>query len=56
LITRDPKSAETKITYTDADKKQHVVWFEDMESVAAKEAYLKTRGISKVSFWAYSYF
>ncbi|MBI4084534.1 MAG: hypothetical protein HY431_01370 [Candidatus Levybacteria bacterium] len=53
--TRDPLSAEKKVTYTDADKK-HVVWFDDLASVAKKQEFLKTRGITSYSFWAYSYF
>jgi spore germination protein YaaH len=55
-IKRDAVSAETKISYIDADNKRHIVWFEDMQSVKTKETYLKTRGITNYSFWAYSYF
>lgn len=54
--TRDASSQETKIIYTDANKQSHVVWFEDMTSVAAKRAFLQGKGIQAVSFWAYSYF
>ncbi|MBI4097198.1 MAG: hypothetical protein HY428_02165 [Candidatus Levybacteria bacterium] len=53
--TRDPVSSETRVTYTDGEKK-HVVWFEDMTSVAKKQEFLETRGITSSSFWAYSYF
>lgn len=53
---RDPVSAETTITYTNTDGQRHVVWYEDKESVAMKQKYLKERGISSFSFWAYSYF
>lgn len=55
-ITRDSSSAETVVHYTDANNQKHIVWFEDKQSVAAKEAYLKKRGIGNFSFWANSYF
>ena len=55
-IKRDPVSAETEVTYKDTDNKKHIVWFEDMQSIQTKERYLKTRGITDYSFWAYSYF
>lgn len=55
VVKRDPISSETKVTYADQGKK-HVVWFEDLESVEKKKEYLKTKGISSYSFWAYSYF
>lgn len=56
VITRDPVSSETIITYTDAENKKHVVWFEDPVSVKQKEEYLKKRGINNISFWSHSYF
>lgn len=56
LIKRDNASTETKITYQDKTGNNHVVWFEDMESVAKKTAFLQSRGISSVAYWAYSYF
>ncbi|HUQ85594.1 MAG TPA: glycosyl hydrolase family 18 protein [Candidatus Limnocylindrales bacterium] len=49
-------SRETEIRYTDSENKKHIVWFEDMESVSAKQNFLKAKGISNFSFWAYSYF
>lgn len=55
LIKRDSLSGETNVRYADADK-QHSVWFEDMESVEAKQAYLRGKGINAFSFWANSYF
>lgn len=55
IATRDPVSSETKITYTDGDKK-HIIWFEDLMSVERKRAFLKEQGITSYSFWAYSYF
>lgn len=56
LVNRDPLSSETSITYTDNDGKKHLVWFEDPESVAKKQEYLRTQGIQSYSFWAYSYY
>ncbi len=55
-VVRDSQSAETKITYTDANGARHVVWFEDLQSVAKKKAYLQENGIYSTSLWAYSYF
>lgn len=55
-ITRDTTSAETEITYRDASFHNHVVWFEDMQSVEKKIAFLKTQGIFSFGYWAYSYF
>jgi spore germination protein YaaH len=55
-INRDPLSTETNITYTYKDGKKHIVWYEDMESVSTKQKFLKSKGITNFSFWAYSYF
>lgn len=52
----DPLSSETKITYTDKDGKQHIVWFEDETSVKRKKEFLKSQGINATSIWAYSYY
>lgn len=56
VITRDAVSSETKITYTDEEGDNHIVWFEDNESAKAKQEYLKQRGITNFSYWAYSYY
>lgn len=53
---RDQQSAETKVTYTDEDNEKHEIWFEDKQSVAAKEKFLKEKGINSYGAWAYSYF
>lgn len=53
-IKRDPVSKETRIEYVSSEN--HVVWFEDMESVEKKKEYLKEKGIESFSYWAYSYF
>lgn len=55
-IQRDALSSETKISYTDEDGQKHIVWFEDRKSVEAKQKFLRSRGITQYSFWAYSYF
>jgi spore germination protein YaaH len=56
VVNRDKDAAETKIRYTDKDGKNHIIWFEDMESIKQKQNYLKQKGITSFSFWAYSYF
>ena len=56
VVKRDPVSAETVVHYTDDANTKHIVWFEDMQSVATKEEYLKKRGIGNCAFWANSYF
>jgi spore germination protein len=53
---RDASSSETTIHYIDAEGDKHIVWFEDMESVKKKQAYLRSRGITSYSLWANSYF
>jgi spore germination protein YaaH len=55
-VKRDQDSKETIIHYTNDDHKTHNVWFEDMESVKAKQSYLRGKGINSFSFWANSYF
>lgn len=55
IIKRDEQSAETKVSYT-AGSDDHIVWFEDLESVKKKKEFLKEKGIKSISFWAYSYF
>lgn len=53
---RDNASTEMKVTYTDANGDNHVIWYEDPQSIAEKKAYLKTQGITSTGLWAYSYF
>jgi spore germination protein len=55
-VKRKNDSRETEIRYKDNEGKNHIVWFEDMESVEEKEKYLRENGIGSFSFWAYSYF
>lgn len=56
LITKDNKSLENKITYSDKDSKKHVVWFENESSVDSKTDFLRENKINSIGFWAYSYF
>lgn len=53
---RDLTSAENTVTYTDLEKKNHVVWFEDQTSAHKKTLYLKGKRINSIALWAYSYF
>ena len=53
---RDGVSAEIMAEYTGNDGERHRVWFEDMESVKRKNAFLKSRGIGSIAYWAHSYF
>lgn len=55
-ITKDPVSSETTIHYTDQNHQKHIVWFENTDSMHAKEKYLESRGIDSFALWAYSYF
>jgi spore germination protein len=55
-IKRKNDSHESEIQYKDTEGKSHRVWFEDKESISAKQKYLKQKGISSYSFWANSYF
>lgn len=56
LVRRDNDASETEITYQGKEGKNHVVWFEDISSIAKKEEYLLEKGINSVAFWAYSFF
>ncbi len=47
---------EKSIEYVDIEGRNHVIWYEDEESAAVKTKYLLEQGISRVSFWAQSYF
>ncbi len=55
-MKRDENSGENQVRYVDDAGKQHVVWFEDWDSVAKKQEYLESKGIKSLGFWAYSYF
>lgn len=55
-VEHDPVSTETKVTYKDTSGNRHEVWFENTESMQKKSDYLKTKGITGVGYWAYSFF
>lgn len=55
-LKRDDLSEESYITYSDENGRKHIVWFEDERSVAKKQEFLQTKGISSFSYWAHSYF
>lgn len=55
-ILPDTLSTETEITYTDTNNHNHIVWFEDLNSVEKKITFLKTKNIASFGYWAYSYF
>jgi spore germination protein YaaH len=56
VIKKDSLSSETQIRYTDNNNQKHIVWFEDMNSLTAKEQFLKKQGVNSFGLWAYSYF
>lgn len=56
VVKRDSTSLETEITYTDEDGGKHVIWFEDLESMKKKKAFLQTKGLNATAVWAYSYY
>lgn len=56
LIITQNEAKEKKVSYTDSEGKQHVLWYEDEESANVKTKYLIEQGIGRVSFWAQSYF
>ena len=55
-IVRDADASEMRIRYAADDGAKHVVWYEDIVSVAAKERTARMMGIGSSSFWAYSFF
>ncbi len=55
-INKDQQSAETKISYTAADGRTHIVWFEDDSSVEFKKDVVEEYGVSKIGYWAFGYF
>lgn len=55
-ITTDSVSKEKKISYKGEDGYDHVIFFEDEESVGVKTEFLKEKGIGSTAFWAWGYF
>jgi len=54
--SRDKDSAETQIRYTDEEGENHIIWFEDLESIKLKQHFLRQKGITSFSYWANTYF
>lgn len=54
-IVKKNSALESNAAYKEGDN-QHVVWFEDRESVQKKVKYLQSQGILQTAAWAYSYF
>lgn len=50
-IEYDYKSQAPYFNYTDQNKKQHVVWFEDARSIQAKFNLVKELGLRGISYW-----
>ncbi|MDO8269876.1 MAG: glycosyl hydrolase family 18 protein [Candidatus Levybacteria bacterium] len=55
-LTRNGKTSEPSISYTDEGGEDHIIWFEDDASVSKKIEFLKTKGILEIASWAYSYY
>lgn len=55
-FSRLKNTNEPSIKYTDDNKEDHIIWFEDSVSIAKKREFLKTKGILETASWAYSYF
>ncbi len=56
VLNRSDEGAEPYVKYTDNEGVDHVVWFEDEQSMAKKKELLKSKGILETGVWAYSYF
>lgn len=56
IFTRNPDSLEPSVVYKDNEGNNHVVWFEDSQSVDKKKEVLKEKGILETAAWAYSYY
>ncbi|WP_066022193.1 MULTISPECIES: glycosyl hydrolase family 18 protein [Clostridium] len=50
-IKYDEKSQSPYYNYIDADRRQHVVWFEDARSVEEKYKLVVRYGLRGVSYW-----
>jgi len=49
------KSGESHVTYDDGTS-HHIVWFDNLTAVDAKETLLKAKGINQTAYWAWGYF
>jgi len=56
IISTDKASQETKVTYSDPEGYDHVMWFENEASVEVKKEYLEEQGIGSIGYWVWGYF
>lgn len=56
FFNRNSDSYEPSVFYKDEDGDEHVIWFEDEQSVAKKKELLRQKGILETAAWAYSYY
>ena len=47
---------EERCEFVDENKRRHIIWYENEESVSKKIKYLKTRGVGSFAYWAAGYF
>ncbi|MDP3974408.1 MAG: glycosyl hydrolase family 18 protein [bacterium] len=47
---------EERCEFVDENKRRHIIWYENEESVSKKIKYLKTRGVGNFAYWAAGYF
>ncbi len=52
----DPASKEKHVQYVDDEGYDHILWYEDKESVKVKIEYLKKLEIGNVGYWVWGYF
>ena len=55
-LNRDPGTLEPSVRYGDDDGVEHMVWYEDAQSIEKKKEFLKEKGILETAAWAYSYY
>lgn len=55
-VATDANSQETRVTYSDDDGYDHILWFESEGSVEVKKRYLEEQGIDSVGFWVWGYY
>ncbi len=53
---RDDFSHEMNISYVDNSGQRHSIWYEDTLSLQAKTAYLSTKRVFSIGYWAYGYY
>lgn len=56
VVKTNENTREKSVSYRGEDGYEHLVYFEDEESVGLKTEYLKEKGIGSTSFWAWGNF